>query len=197
MICWCCWEKIDVGHDCDTTVTSQSYCRSCTKQVPGTTVTAKEGRLKSEFAFFHWSSSRLQNMHRKFEPSMSATYHSSSYQQKDGLLLYPASRGYIFAVWMKCKLSATMTFFFQVLDKCHSRFSATITNHPSHKFSFSLGIVRYVFYFIYFFLFTQFLVTSIWRQEIWIASVSQRYVKQPNWDEEEEILWTPSRNFKW
>ena len=74
MICWCCWEKIDVAHDCDTTVTSQSYCSSCTKQVPGR-VTAKEGRLKSEFAFFHWSSSRLQ-------PGMSATYLSSSYQQK-------------------------------------------------------------------------------------------------------------------
>ena len=44
--------SVDVGHDCDTTVTSQSYCRSCTKQVPGT-VTAKEGRLKSEFVFFH------------------------------------------------------------------------------------------------------------------------------------------------
>ena len=74
------WEKIDVGHDCDTTVTSQSYCRSFTKQVPGT-VTAKEGRLKSEFVFFHWSSLRLQNIHKTFQPSMSATYLSSSNQQ--------------------------------------------------------------------------------------------------------------------
>ena len=179
MICGCrlgenwCWSRL--WHDCDTAVTSQSYCRSCTKQVPGT-VTAKEGRLKSEFVFFHWSSLRLQNIHKTFQPSMSATYLSSSNQQiaNRWTITISCEQRLHFRSVSEMQASCYHDVFFQVLDRCHSRLSATITNHPSHKFSFSLGIDWYVFLFHSFFLLHSVPRHFQGRPEIWIAFVSQR-----------------------